>query len=436
MYGDSHDRWRDLLSSPTTKDNPEILKGNGDGEDGSGEKKQGKPKDDRLFQLEDKGDFSSLPTTSRAPLLESKDNKTSKADDGLTSTYPMDGLWETTWNSCEGTTMTFEIRQHKFKLLDYPCELKIDNTGTIQWQVGITSIDTPDPPIFQTKSKEWNTSIEWTSLDPAFGVFTWKRLDFTSSKSVSSLDRKSGQLSLECRNATEQERVAKRKKQEAFWMAASTPGKAWNLVEAAISLQTTDIKTIAQDDIIFLAERLLVTQMDFNNRKIPSHVDIAYHHTSSENLRTIQTDGLLSRFECSQRHITSSRQHGSAYGDGIYCSAHPTKHARSSYGDTTILLARMKGIEHDHGLFGSIDYPNVFNTLHVPSKGICVLQSCSQCIPIFQFPSNLLKESNNVDFLPKLSEFHKKVQLVLDKIFNKRLPPPVDHSLVYVPRMF
>jgi hypothetical protein len=110
------------------------------------------------------------------------------------------------------------------------------------------------------------------------------------------------------------------------------------------TIKTKGIEIIAQDDIVFLAERFLRAQKDFNDRKIPCHVDIAYHHTRSENLQTRKTNGLLSRSEREQQNIYSNFN-GSIYGDGVYCSTDPGRHAKMRYGDTSILLAHMSGIE-------------------------------------------------------------------------------------------
>ena len=216
--------------------------------------------------------------------------------------------------------------------------------------------------------------------------------------------------------------IAKRRAKEDLQMSSSTLGKAWSLVEGAISLETEHIKMIAQDDIISLAERLLIAQTDYSRQNIPVHVDIAYHHTSCKNLKTIITNGLLSRSE-RKRHLPDvfPQKQGIKHGDGIYCSACPSAYANGFYGDTTILLVRLKGkvCIKSRG-------ESPFNTFAVPHRQICVLQRCNQSIPLFQFPLKLLK--NNADFLSKLSEFHEKVQRLLDKIFNRGIHTPVNND--------
>mmetsp|Transcript_8137 Transcript_8137/g.24066 ORF Transcript_8137/g.24066 Transcript_8137/m.24066 type:complete len:245 (+) Transcript_8137:40-774(+) len=65
-------------------------------------------------------------------------------------------------------------------------------------------------------------------------------------------------------------------------------------------------------------DRLSQAQSDFKLRKIPCHVDVAYHHTRSENLKTIKTNGLLSRSERA-RYFPGvvAFENGTVYGDGI-----------------------------------------------------------------------------------------------------------------------
>jgi hypothetical protein len=212
--------------------------------------------------------------------------------------------------------------------------------------------------------------------------------------------------------------------------------KARNLVDGAIPLQTEDINIIAQDDIIRLAKRFLDAQMDFSERNIPIHVDIAYHHTRGENLKTIQSNGLLSHSERKIQNIVS-KHNGSVYGDGIYCSSDPMRHAFKHYGDTTILLARMKGVEeYNRFRFPNKDYKG-YNTLNVSRAEFCVLQNGNQCIPLFRFPSHLLRTRYawyHLNFLENLFELQEKVQLLLDKIFNDNVPTKVDNAWISKPR--
>lgn len=166
-------------------------------------------------------------------------------------------------------------------------------------------------------------------------------------------------------------------------------------------------------NILKKINRLLNLQRDFRSRKIPSYVDIGYHHTRSENLVSIQMYGLLSLPERENRAI-KSHYNGHTYGDGIYCSDDPHLHAGPRYGDATILLGRMKG----NVLYFTRSVPKCRGEIHTFThglKGIDILKCSDQCIPLYSFPSKLLKSRK---FSEILSDFHTTTQVLLDEIFN------------------
>jgi hypothetical protein len=223
-------------------------------------------------------------------------------------------------------------------------------------------------------------------------------------------------------------------------------GKNLDLIMEACSLQTNDFRIVAPNHIEFLAERLRKAQVNFHRRKVPYHVDIAYHHTRTCNLETIQTHGLLSLSEREQQQIYS-RFNGSAYGDGIYCSTDPTAFTNQiqRFGDITILLARLRGNVHVHDASKNKRRCGGFHTLSVGQDRFCVLQNSRQCIPLFWFPSRLLlvfvpTPGNRIpcralqvtdiirimdvglySFWKKLADFQEKVQdRILDKYFNQQ----------------
>jgi len=308
-----------------------------------------------------------------------------KADETALS-HLFDGIWKMSWESCpvdsscarRPISTIVSIIENTFTMFGFHCKIELGGpeenyNPRFKWARGFLSNMLIIPPGMQRN--ELPSHIEWTTTDLKNGKIIWEKLDDTS-----------------------EEALVLRKEKEESEMMSTVTGKAWFLVEGAMSLQMEDIKIIAQDDIIFLTENLLVAWEDFKRRNIQATIDIAYHHTKSENLATIRTNGLLSREEQKQQHI-SSKYNGSKYGDGVYCTTDPTKHA-GHFGDTTILLARMKGS----------------NTINIEALGICVLESSSQCIPLFQFPSKLLAQK---DFLGRLAYFQKSVQALLDKIFNQ-----------------
>ena len=348
--------------------------------------------------------------------------------------YPLDGIWLLTWKSFYLYSSTIVVQNHKLQMFDYACEIKFGPTDnffpSFQWPVEVTSIDSP---IFQKcklsfppniNRTELPNIIGWTISDSEYGEATWTRLNTDIPGIDEILNRKRKSLAEEAKAA-----VKKMREEEELQFKSSMYGKAWDLVAECITLssQMEHIDTIAKDDMVYLAERLLMAQEDFQNRKIPSKVDIAYHHTQSSNLETIRTNGLLSRREREERNINSNFN-GSARGEGIYCSEDPAKFANQRYGDTTILLARMKGVESRAWRSNKCD-----TSLH---HHFCVVKSCSQCVPLFKFPSILLgphvrgdnsdAKDGTVNFREKLGCFHQLVQSLLDKIFNDNVATTVN----------
>lgn len=345
--------------------------------------------------------------------------------------YPLDGNWVLTWKSYYLEPSLVIVHNHQLELFDCRCEIKLkaedDYRPSVQWPVAIFSEETP---IFQKgkhsipkdlKVSELPNTIEWTITDKQYGELIWTRLN--EGDSISShtnvLDRK--------RKSTDDEAILMRRKEEEKRMKSSTTGKAWDLVKGLIKLseQLEEVEMIDHNDVIYLAERLLRAQRDFKERNYPSRVDIAYHHTESWNLETIKTNGLLSRGEREQRKIHSNFN-GSAFGDGIYCSGDPVAYAKRRFGDTTILLARMKGIESS----GRRSISDEFNTSMYPN--FCVLKCCNQCIPLFKFKSKLLGrqrspvQPNVLAFCEKLAVFQQSVQELLDSIINETVNDPAN----------
>jgi len=187
------------------------------------------------------------------------------------------------------------------------------------------------------------------------------------------------------------------------------------------SLETYDIQAF-RNGKAFLLNRLLKTQENYlrsdTTFRVDCRVDIAYHHTRLENLPTIQRDGLLSKLERAQIGV-DSHYNGSMFGDGIYCSPDPELYANTVYGDTTILLARIKGIE-------TLEFPTKqknYNTVVVKDRNFCVLQNSNQCVPLFHFPSKNLgshrKMENQIvwEFKQKLADVHQLVHNFLSHAF-------------------
>ena len=130
--------------------------------------------------------------------------------------------------------------------------------------------------------------------------------------------------------------IETRTEEDTAAFVASTTGRAWNFVAKVLELherlaqQVVNtalegfLEPVAKDDIVFLTERLLATQVAFWNAGKPYKTDIGYHYTSEANMSRIKTDGLLSKAEREQLNIQAA-YHGSSFGDGVYTGNNPSK---------------------------------------------------------------------------------------------------------------
>eukprot|EP00549_Striatella_unipunctata_P018845 CAMPEP_0118686382 /NCGR_PEP_ID=MMETSP0800-20121206/7782_1 /TAXON_ID=210618 ORGANISM="Striatella unipunctata, Strain CCMP2910" /NCGR_SAMPLE_ID=MMETSP0800 /ASSEMBLY_ACC=CAM_ASM_000638 /LENGTH=632 /DNA_ID=CAMNT_0006583421 /DNA_START=81 /DNA_END=1979 /DNA_ORIENTATION=- len=219
------------------------------------------------------------------------------------------------------------------------------------------------------------------------------------------------------------------------------------------------IQTVAIDDMVFMAEKMLDKQQEFQIRDtvmaepskgaanygedeaaqlllplsyfeskqpIPTSlaVDIGIHFTRSANMDRIKTDGLLTRPERSEAGIREDRYTGSAYGEGIYTGNNYFSYAH--YGDVGILCARL------HGRVSADRYdPNCDTVIPFRTCGsrdqMVVLKSSSQCIPLVFFPQSLLMENHNqssdnsIEFsegCKAVHRYHCKLQKIVNEFFN------------------
>lgn len=125
--------------------------------------------------------------------------------------------------------------------------------------------------------------------------------------------------------------------QEQKEMINSISGKAVFAVQRIIQLVNDAKKefplsahqfdSVATDDMVYMAERILEKQQEFLKNGIPSYIDVGYHYTHPDNMRKIRSNGLLTLAERKAKSI-HSRNHGSVFGDGIYIANYPTSFAR------------------------------------------------------------------------------------------------------------
>jgi len=208
-------------------------------------------------------------------------------------------------------------------------------------------------------------------------------------------------------------------------------GKAVILIERIIELienlkrtepdrASINFETIAKDEMVIFAERLLEKQDDFKAKGISTTVDIGYHYTSNESINGIKKHGLLTKTGRKEKSI-DVRTHGLSFGDGIYTSNNPESFTK--YGSVGLIVARLQGavvrvpLNNAHqSTFGKntvignkrantmSDWPksDAFNEV--------VLKSSDQCLPLIRY------NSSDKALVGKCSEH---LQLVLDEIFNE-----------------
>ena len=243
----------------------------------------------------------------------------------------------------------------------------------------------------------------------------------------------------------------RQEKQERKAMMRSIPGMATLLTQDILKLHQhllniPDMKriflaTIAIDDMVYLTEQFLNTQLHFQQTGRPTTVTIGYHYTNADALNGIRQGGLMSKPE----RLTNKmgKQKGGAYfGEGIYTGRNPE--AFSQYGDTCILVAILEGRSKyvQHGEF-SEGFDTVIGNkvtpkdLHYSSPLVdpeykpfhdeVVLKESGQCLPLLTFsrqdfsPSCKVPDRNLVN----IWKCHKELQAVLDKFLNGGVSVPV-----------
>ena len=206
--------------------------------------------------------------------------------------------------------------------------------------------------------------------------------------------------------------------------------------------RVSGFEVIAKDDMVFMTRRLLRFQSmlaksfeGFTRMKSVEsllRVDIGYHYTTPEALKTIQTDGLLSKKERIESN-TGKQTGREMFGNGVYTSNDPT--VFDHFGPVGLMVARLKGFSSprlgmvDLSMFkprksSSIDTPREYNTI-IGNKKIkedlpidldirrhdeVVLKSSAQVIPLVKF-----KRGADAD---KLRSVQCILQELLDDFFN------------------
>ncbi|KAL7553932.1 hypothetical protein ACHAWF_017289 [Thalassiosira exigua] len=200
-------------------------------------------------------------------------------------------------------------------------------------------------------------------------------------------------------------------------MLRSTSGRALLLAQNVVSLVKTinsafpglkehEIEAVTTDDMVWFGEQMLQLKKEFEDKNnIPAAVDIGYHYTHRSNLPCIRTHGLLTKGDRAKKKISSEKQNGSTFGDGIYTANNPSFF--SAYGDTGLIVGRMQGktLWVAKGLRSSTQVDAAINTIignkqrrqldgnRWPiddSNNEVVLRASKQCLPMIRYNATLL----------------------------------------------
>ena len=182
---------------------------------------------------------------------------------------------------------------------------------------------------------------------------------------------------------------------------------------------------------VYMAEQIMKAQDRFFQEGRPTHVDVGYHYTQPCHVDSIACTGLLSLSE-RRDHGIVAKCNGSSHGDGIYTAPNPSRYQRR--GEIGVMAARLKGksslsSRHREG-------PGNENSVMVVKKNsrpveeyLTVLQQSCQCLPVFQFTSNMiLPYYNGYIGNQIIQEYHCGLQQLFDKYFNSGRDPVLSPS--------
>lgn len=222
-------------------------------------------------------------------------------------------------------------------------------------------------------------------------------------------------------------------------MAQSCSGRAVMAVQLIMqAIQTVKsqypslanyIDAVAIDDMVFLAERLLIQQLDFRNRDIPWGIDIGFHYTNPRNMKAIRTNGLLTKAERQSQNIQTVNSNGSVFGDGVYTANNPTSF--QNFGEMGLLVGRLQGkavrvpgslkraSKSANTIIGNkkaTDTQTNWPAIH--SFNEVVLKSSSQCLPMVKYDTEVMRQTQGEQCI---LIFKSILQGIVDEIFNQEL---------------
>lgn len=236
--------------------------------------------------------------------------------------------------------------------------------------------------------------------------------------------------------------IEERRIAENVAMQSTGSGRAWLFVEKVLDLHMrldsacgTDgnpfFSTVAVDDMVFLAEKLLDCRHEFENLGVSATVTLGYHYTSADNLDSIRQDGLMT-LEDRTRMSISSGGHGAVYGDGIYTATNPYAF-HGQYGEVGLLVAVVLGNTRRVSSSPSC-YDTSVNTV-IGNKQLAgspseitegqaffdeiVLRRSSQCLPLIRFCATLISRTDDQSPGNKsVWLYHQELQKIVDECFN------------------
>jgi len=242
-------------------------------------------------------------------------------------------------------------------------------------------------------------------------------------------------------------------------MLSTNAGRAYKFVEKVLtechSLKTEQgdegISAIAQDDMVFMTENMLICQETFQEANKTATVDIGFHFTSESVLTHIQRDGLMTMEDRESNPKLNAqeagRKHGMVFGDGVYTGNAPAD--LTKYGDVGMLVVRLQGKTkridpNDVELVGTLHNPGVrvkrsvgvgqkamregYDTVignkmwsRIPNReryDEIVLLRSSQVVPVLKFNAKLVQDKSTTipsALVPWLNAMKK----IVDDFFNK-----------------
>lgn len=219
-----------------------------------------------------------------------------------------------------------------------------------------------------------------------------------------------------------------RKKIELWAMKSSNTGRSVLLVQKVIQIvepyRSAGIEPLGIDDAVFLAERFMQCQDQFQSDGKPTRVYVGFHYTDPENIDSIRGDGLLT-IDDRIKYGNINNNNVAVFGDGVYTGGNPT--AFEKYGDVGLIVAVLKGWtkkvtyrqSQPHQQHPGADTLVGNKTGDSPYDDEIILQRSEQVLPLLKYYTYKISDKG---FKNLIWSIHKKLQQVLDEFCNDSKP--------------